>query len=415
MTFRIRLPLKLTQAKKRLLLTLPFLCSPFLVVIFWAMKSGTSAQQANTASHGGLMQLPSTDLNRDREMSKLDHYRKSEKDSAEHYNRWKPLMDNWTEQLDGLYPVSEHANEMHEQGPDYEKQLYLKLAELDRSLHEVSDFDASSDGSSTAAQRIEVTMEENGPKSLARPARATPLYHSNSTLETEPDPEIQQLNTMLDKIIQIQGSKESPKESSSEIELTQQRHLEREASSRGTLIQEGMQDSSLTSGFYSSVFSADMPAYNAVAAVIHENQVVGNGSVLKMRLLEDYHAGSVKVPKGTFVYGAVQLNGERMKIRVGNINVNGRIVNTKLEVHDIDGIQGIYVPEMLDREVIIRSADQSVQSIGLGQNISSALISEATSAGIQAAKSLFSKRARRIRIELKSDYRLLLKDLSIAK
>jgi len=414
MTFRIRLPLKLTQAKKRLLLTMPFLCSPFLVVIFWAIKSGTSAQQAGTAPHGGLMQLPSTDLNRDREMSKLDHYRKSEKDSAEQYNRWKPLMDNWTETIDGLYPVSEHANEMHEQGPDYEKQLYLKLAELDRSLHEVSDFDAPS-GSSTAAQRIEVTMEENGPKSLARPVRATPLYHSNSTLDTEPDPEIQQLNTMLDKIIQIQGPKESPKESSSEIELMQQRHLEREASSRGTLIQERMQDSSLTSGFYSSVFSADMAAHNAVAAVIHENQVVGNGSVLKMRLLEDYHAGSVKVRKGTFVYGAVQLNGERMKIRVGNINVNGRIVNTKLEVHDIDGIQGIYVPEMLDREVIIRSADQSVQSIGLGQNISSALISEATSAGIQAAKSLFSKRARRIRIELKSDYRLLLKDLSIAK
>lgn len=414
MTFRIRLPLKLTQAKKRLLLILPFLCSPFLVVIFWAMKSGTSAQQASTASHGGLMQLPSTDLNRDREMSKLDHYRKSEKDSAEQNNRWKPLMDNWTERIDGLYPVSEHANEMHEQGPDYEKQLYLKLAELDRSLHEVSDFDASS-GSSTAAQRIETPLEVDGPKSLARPASATPLYHSNSTLETEPDPEIQQLNTMLDKIIQIQGPQEASNASSSEIELTQQRHLEREASSRGTLIQERMQDSSLTSGFYSSVFSADMAAHNVVAAVIHENQVVGNGSVLKMRLLEDYHAGSVKVPKGTFVYGAVQLNGERMKIRVGNINVNGRIVNTKLEVHDIDGIQGIYVPEMLDREVIIRSADQSVQSIGIGQNISSALISEATSAGIQAAKSLFSKRARRIRIELKSDYRLLLKDLSIAK
>lgn len=414
MTFRIRLPLKLTQAKKRLLLILPFLCSPFLVVIFWAMKSGTSAQQASTASHGGLMQLPSTDLNRDREMSKLDHYRKSEKDSAEQNNRWKPLMDNWTERIDGLYPVSEHANEMHEQGPDYEKQLYLKLAELDRSLHEVSDFDASS-GSSTAAQRIETPLEVDGPKSLARPASATPLYHSNSTLETEPDPEIQQLNTMLDKIIQIQGPQEASNASSSEIELTQQRHLEREASSRGTLIQERMQDSSLTSGFYSSVFSADMAAHNAVAAVIHENQVVGNGSVLKMRLLEDYHAGSVKVPKGTFVYGAVQLNGERMKIRVGNINVNGRIVNTKLEVHDIDGIQGIYVPEMLDREVIIRSADQSVQSIGIGQNISSALISEATSAGIQAAKSLFSKRARRIRIELKSDYRLLFKDLSIAK
>lgn len=414
MTFRIRLPLKLTQAKKRLLLILPFLCSPFLVVIFWAMKSGKSAQQAITASHGGLMQLPSTDLNRDREMSKLDHYRKSEKDSAEQNNRWKPLMDNWTERIDGLYPVSEHANEMHEQGPDYEKQLYLKLAELDRSLHEVSDFDASS-GSSTAAQRIETPLEVDGPKSLARPARATPLYHSNSTLETEPDPEIQQLNTMLDKIIQIQGPQEASNASSSEIELTQQPHLEQEASSRGTLIQERMQDSSLTSGFYSSVFSADMAAHNAVAAVIHENQVVGNGSVLKMRLLEDYHAGSVKVPKGTFVYGAVQLNGERMKIRVGNINVNGRIVNTKLEVHDIDGIQGIYVPEMLDREVIIRSADQSVQSIGIGQNISSALISEATSAGIQAAKSLFSKRARRIRIELKSDYRLLLKDLSIAK
>src|SRR5690606_21687891 len=206
------------------LLTLPFLCSPFLVVIFWAMKSGTSAQQANTASHGGLMQLPSTDLNRDREMSKLDHYRKSEKDSAEHYNRWKPLMDNWTEQIDGLYPVSEHANEMQEQGPDYEKQLYLKLAELGRSLHEVSDFDAS-----TADQRIEVPLEEDGRKSLARPARATPLYHSNSTLETEPDPEIQQLNTMLDKIIQIQGPNDGLKASSSEIELTQQRQLEREA------------------------------------------------------------------------------------------------------------------------------------------------------------------------------------------
>src|SRR5690606_33250112 len=67
------------------------------------------------------------------------------------------------------------------------------------------------------------------------------------------------------------------------------------------------------SGFFGleneSSFTDDQ---NAIEAVVHENQVLVNGAVVKLRLSNDVYINGAFIPKGNFVFGTASLNAERL-------------------------------------------------------------------------------------------------------
>ena len=75
----------------------------------------------------------------------------------------------------------------------------------------------------------------------------------------------------------------------------------------------------------------------------------------------------------------------------------------------MDGLKGIYVPGAITRDVAKQSADRSLQTIGV-TSLDPSLRAQAASAGIEAAKTLFSKKVKLIRVTVKADYQVLLKD-----
>lgn len=395
----------ITKNNRKLLLVLPILCLPFICLIFWSLRLAPSSKQGVQDESEGLLQLPSTDLNKEREMSKWDLYRNVDKDSADQQNSLESILGKWGERVEEIYPAGDQYAAQTPQFQGYEKQLYDKLAELDRSLNQVYDSDVHAKDL-PIKKHIENSQlnEVNYEASLSEP------HLSNAPMPlSQHDPEIEQLNTMLDKIIKIQGPTEP--QDVTNIQEPQRRQSDN-GNMNSTLISQVEQDSLSETAFNSTTFSFSHQSRNAVSAVVHGNQTVGNGSTLKLRLLDDFQVRNLSVPKGSFVYGTVQITGERMRVSVNQINLAGHIISTKLDVHDMDGIPGIYLPEMLERDVIVNSADQSVQSLGLGHNMQSAIVAEAANAGIQVAKSLFSKKAKLIKVELGSDYRILLKDIS---
>jgi hypothetical protein len=85
----------------------------------------------------------------------------------------------------------------------------------------------------------------------------------------------------------------------------------------------------------------------------------------------------------------------------------------KLEVFDLDGISGLYIPGAITREVAKQSADQSSQAIGISP-LDPSLGAQAANAGLEMAKTLFSKKTKLVKVSVKAGYQVLLQSLDAA-
>lgn len=85
---------------------------------------------------------------------------------------------------------------------------------------------------------------------------------------------------------------------------------------------------------------------NSIKAVFHgsqENLTVN--STVKLRLLEPLAVGEVTIPKQSFIYGKVSFGSSRVLIKIDNVMYQNNVIPFKGEIYDLEGMQGIYVPD----------------------------------------------------------------------
>ena len=75
----------------------------------------------------------------------------------------------------------------------------------------------------------------------------------------------------------------------------------------------------------------------------------------------------------------------------------------------MDGLIGIHIPGSINRDVSKESANEAITGVGM-TTLDPSLAAQATSAGIQAAKSLLSKKVKLVKVTVKAGYSVLLKD-----
>jgi conjugative transposon TraM protein len=161
-------------------------------------------------------------------------------------------------------------------------------------------------------------------------------------------------------------------------------------------------------GFYSlNEQSAEGQRQNAVEAVVHETETLVDGSIVKLRLVNDIYVNGNLIPKGNFLFGQASLGGERLTIEINSIRYNNSIFPVQLEVYDLDGLAGIHVPGAITRDVAKQSADNSLQSLEL-TSLNPSLAAQATSAGVNTARSLLSRRVKLVKVTVKANYKVLL-------
>lgn len=401
------------------MLVLPILVVPFLTLGFWALGGGKGSTPVNKVNTKGLnLQLPEANLKDDESMDKLAFYDKAEKDSLKmvEYMRSDPYYKDDGESLaqpgNQLGQITDMAaskfnlplnTSPYDGGrANPEKQLMDKLAMLEKELVKPTD---------EVNEKQVDTFRDKDPELAVQVDRLESMMQmmSNGTGE---DPEMKQLDGTLDKILDIQHperfndrlQKASP-ESKGIVYTIHREPREPKISLLDTL----KKTPDAGSGFYGLNDESISPADNeAIAAVVHENQILVNGAVIKLRLLDDVIVNSSVIPKGTFVYGIVFLNDERLRVEINSIRRNYSLFPVKLEVHDMDGLTGIYIPGAITRDVAKQSADNSLQLMELS-SMNPTLKAQATAAGIGAAKNLFSKKVKLIKVMVKAGYKVLLK------
>lgn len=230
---------------------------------------------------------------------------------------------------------------------------------------------------------------------------------------TGEDPEMEQINRMLDKILDVQY----PERVQERLKQTSEAH-------RGQVfvVSSQKKDNSITrlntdhlaggttNGFYSlngAIIIED--SQNAIQAVIHETQTLVDGSTVKLRIINDVFINGVSIPKDNFLFGIASLRGERLSIKINSVRYHNSLFPVELSVYDLDGLDGIYIPGAITRDVAKQSADRSMQTIGL-TSLDPSWGAQAASAGIEAAKTLFSRKVKLIKVTVKAGYQVLLRD-----
>ena len=98
-------------------------------------------------------------------------------------------------------------------------------------------------------------------------------------------------------------------------------------------------------------FEGKRSTSSLIKAEVYETATVLDGKRVKMRLLEEGSVGGKIIPKNTFVYGICQIKNERLHIHVTQIPVQDNFLPVDLSIHDLDGMEGLYVPDNAARKV----------------------------------------------------------------
>jgi conjugative transposon TraM protein len=297
-----------------------------------------------------------------------------------------------------------------------EVKVYRKLAELDEAMNKVAD------PSIELADDTPKNLNENIQVNTSDIDRLEKMMHSMSKSEGE-DPELKQLNGMLEKILDIQHPDRVQEKIRQTSETQKGQVFAVSATGKETPIilldntsdnRIGINSSSINqpqqNGFYSldeSGLTED--SQNAIQAVIHETQTLVAGSTVKLRLVNDVYINGILIPKDNFLFGEAKLNRERLDIEIGSIRYQNSLFPVQLSVYDMDGMNGIYIPGAISRDVAKQSADRSIQGIGL-TTMDPSLGAQAASAGIEAARDLISKKVKLVKVTIKAGYQVLLRD-----
>ena len=286
-----------------------------------------------------------------------------------------------------------------------EDKLYRKLAQLNAQLN----------SSSAKKERSKAKNPVTPLQKSAVPDDVDAVERFDERMEKEApgkDPEMEQLNSMMEKILDIQH----PERIREKLKTDATQHPERAFAIRSEGPQTGISLLSAADslqgpsiGFYNTADGKNNSEENAVKAVVHQKQALVTGAVIKLRILDYLYLNGNRIQKGSFVFGTTVLNGERMQIEVASVRFNHSIFPVKLEAYDLDGLPGLYVPGAMIRDVAKQEGTNSLEMLQL-TSIDPSLRGRAATTGINAATSLLSKKKGQVKVWVKGGYKVLLKN-----
>jgi len=427
--------------QRRFYMVLPVLVLPFITMIFWALGGGQgTTAQAKEIQSGLNLSLPGAHFVKEDELwDKFTLYEQAKRDSLkyEEARRNDPYYEVATlkvnVQIDTFPKTGSKLNtslgskDKYEQIDKNEALINRKLEQLTRQLNQPDKPILTTQATITENPQVEVKDSQMS-TDVDRLEKMMEIMASSDTS----DPEMQQIEEMLDKILDIQHP-ERVKEKIKAQSLEHKQNVypveaalnEDNISLVETQIRKPHQNitDSLESladthnihvarnGFYGldDETSANGETSNAIEAVIHDTQTVVAGSTVKMRLLSDLYINGQLIEKGQFVYGVCAINGERLTISINSIRNEKSLFPVSMTVFDLDGLEGIYIPGAITRDAAKQASSQSIQDMQL-YSMDNSLGVQAATAGIEAAKGLFSKKAKLIKITLKAGYQILLQN-----
>ncbi|NVM66931.1 conjugative transposon TraM protein [Mucilaginibacter sp. SG538B] len=150
-----------------------------------------------------------------------------------------------------------------------------------------------------------------------------------------------------------------------------------------------------------------------ITAMIDEGLTGYAGSRLRLKLLEDIRVGDKQVAKGSLLYAQVSgFSEQRVALSINSVLSDGKILPVKLEVYDLDGLPGLYVPASAFRDFSKDLGGSSVQGVTLDGTSGSQFIMSSVSKMFQSTSSAIAELIRKNKARFKYNSYLYLIDPS---
>jgi hypothetical protein len=358
------------ERQRNMMLVLPLIAIPFLMLLFWALGGGKGNQaSAETAQKGFNSNLPDAKLKDNSALNKMSYYDKAAQDSDKLKQQMK--TDPYYHQKEDTDTASLHYPRLASvrQGDNLigsgrtskligtasdpaanEAKVYQKLAELQKAINKPA-------------------MEN---KPMPQAASAIDYSSPLKNLVVPEDPQLKQMNILLEKILDIQHPERVKEKTSADS-------------------------------------AASASKFKAIPAIIDGKQKITEGSVVRIRILDTVTLSGQLIPKGQLIYGRGMLYNQRLTLNLKIIRIGRTILPVDLTVYDMnDGLEGIDVPEAVTGDAMKEGAASGVQGMEF-MSMDPSITAQLAGAGLNTAKGLFSKKVRRIKAKLKDGHPLLLR------
>jgi hypothetical protein len=348
------------KRQRKMLLALPLLVVPFLTLFFWALGGGKGTKaQAAVQQKGFNASLPDAKLKDEGGLNKMSYYDRAAQDSA----RLKQQMRS-----DPYYQGQIKADTA----------LHFPAATLSGKLSPSLTNRSVSANEAKVVQKLAQLQEAINKPDMPVPTKKPenddlPGLPAKSIPPAPADPELTQMNGLLEKILDIQ-------------------HPER-----------------LKAADQPQVSVPEMRQFKAIPAVIDGTQKITQGTVIRLKLTDSVTLGGQLFEKGQLIYGSGNLSSQRYTLNIKSIHIGNVFYPVDLTVFDqVDGLEGICVPEAITSEGLREGASNGVQGMEI-MSLDQSMSAQLAGAGINAAKGIFSRKVRQVKGKLKNGHPILLR------
>jgi hypothetical protein len=339
---------KRLKDKRVVLLVLPLLILPFLALGFYALDGGQGA--AGQKSSAGInASLPSAKFKKNDPTDKMGFYELGERDSIK------------TSGERNLGASSMSFNQV--------KAAEAKSVEIDERLLKIKEALGKKEeepglGKSSPLRRETADMKSDVDR--------LELLMKTMQAPKGEDEELKQLTQLMEKIAQVQNPASAEAPSVSEPAILDN-------------------------------------LFAAIPALVLGRQTLQQGSSMQLSLVDSVILSGVMVPAGTMLFGLCQLTNQRLLLDIKTIRLGNRILPVDLTLYGLDGIKGIFTPDALIGNAVNGGTDDAVRGMRV-MSIDGSMGAQVAGAGIDAAKSLFSKKVKRVKVKVKAGLPVLLRN-----
>lgn len=372
----------IAQRKLKFQIIMPAIIIPFLVLLFYSLGGGKGKKEdpQQQAVKGLNPTVPSPALD-EKKQDKMTLYEQAEKDSLEkeRSSQYDPFSA-WMPKPDSNEIV--YANKP-------EQKVENKLTELQQILNSKEP---------EQALIANPTYSDNQARQMRDLENLISNYQQRAP--EEQDNELAQMDSMLEKILDIQHPERVKDRMSPSSEHKQQQQQ---------ILTTSNPQQENSNRFYELEEDHELsPASTTIHAVVDRDQELVSGATAVFRLSEDCYISSTMIPAGTLLYGECSLNNERLNCTIKSIQYRNNNYPVSLNVLDAkDGITGIYIPGAITRDVAKQGTNDAIQNLQLA-TLDQSLGAQATSAAIETAKKLITRKTRLIKATLKAGHPVLL-------
>jgi conjugative transposon TraM protein len=371
---------------------LPLILLPFLCLFFYAWHSGFSkpkqAIKENVGLNGSVGEV-SADVRKKQLTDKLDAYRSTYKEA------------------DGLTAVNVIPRE-NSSNPafnnDYSDQQKKKLDSIQQAMK----LKFGTGGNNNIRQEPQAGLSHDRQVAAAieamRNGQANPL-HPVAAVPKEKDP-----MEVFKAQMAIMDSINKANDPAYKDELKKKQVADKVAKLKQNQVKLSVEKADAISADFNTVLPDKEQAF--ISAVIDENVTGFAGSRLRLKLLEDIKAGNNLIKKGTYLFALVSgFTEQRVTLAVTSILYDGKILPVKLDIYDMDGLPGLYVPSSAFRDFTKDLGSNSVQGVTIdGSSGNSQFIMSSLDKVFQSTSSAIADLIRKNKAKLKYNSYLYLID-----